>query len=190
GRADHPAGAYPVLDHHGLAEPCLQPLGEQPCQDIVSAADGLRDNDGDAAGREVVAASALARCGKQQGGKHERSEQGPPTHHRVSIVRHHGGRRLESQLLSVCHPRPRQNGTTMPSSGASQFTRSTRLEAIRMPPSACTRWWNAVPANSRWLSRRYSIITNFERTVQAWVLLSSIETLAMMRLVRDRGSCE
>src|SRR5262249_8460726 len=32
-----------------------------------------------------------------------------------------------------------QNGTTMPSSGASQLSRFTRFEAMKMPPSACTR---------------------------------------------------
>ena len=40
------------------------------------------------------------------------------------------------------------------------------------------------------LSRRYSIIRNFERTVQASLPLSSIVTLPTMRLVRERGSCE
>src|SRR5262249_39116146 len=83
-----------------------------------------------------------------------------------------------------------QNGTTMPSGGASQLTRFTRFEAMKMPPSACTRRWKAVPANSRWLSRRYSIMTNFERTVQALLPLSSIDTLLTMRQVRERGSCE
>src|SRR5438477_609866 len=83
-----------------------------------------------------------------------------------------------------------QNGCVMPSSGASQFTRSTRFQAIRIAPSSCTRRCHAVPANSRCCSLRYSIIRNFERTVAARPSASSIVTWAITRLVRERGSCE
>ena len=61
-----------------------------------------------------------------------------------------------------------QNGIVMPSIGASQLTRSTRFQAIMMRPSACTRRCMAVPPNRRCCSRRYSIIMNLERTVQAF----------------------
>ena len=36
--------ARPVVDHEGLAEPFRQPLGNQPCDDIVSAARGKADD--------------------------------------------------------------------------------------------------------------------------------------------------
>ena len=53
----------------------------------------------------------------------------------------------------------------MPSSGASQLTRSTRFEAMRMlPPSDRQRDETTVPPNSRCSLRRNSISTNFDRT--------------------------
>ena len=66
----------------------------------------------------------------------------------------------------------------MPSSGASQLTRSTRFQAIMMRPSACTRRCSAVPPKRRCCSRRYSIMTNLERTVQDFAGLSSMRDVA------------
>jgi hypothetical protein len=48
-------------------------------------------------------------------------------------------RRRRQEVPSPISQIANQNGTTMPSSGASQLTRLTRLEAMKMPPSASTR---------------------------------------------------
>ena len=71
----------------------------------------------------------------------------------------------------------------MPSSGASQLTRSTRFQAMRMAPSICTRRCHAVPANSRCCSRggiRSSGISSARCRPRPSP--SSIVTLATMRL--------
>ena len=58
--------ARPVVDHEGLAEPFRQPLGNQPRDDIVSAARGKADNDAHRP-RWICLRPSDARHGRERG---------------------------------------------------------------------------------------------------------------------------
>ena len=64
--ADRAAGAADILDHHALAEPFAQALGEQPRQHVGGGAGRERHHDADGAGREYVALRSPADAAAQQ----------------------------------------------------------------------------------------------------------------------------
>ena len=112
------------------------------------------------------------------------------------------------------HLKLQVGGAPVNTMGDGQYTASVQLFPNPQPHSSCTPAGSScaihklgpssyeifykytvtsdgqVPPKFRCVSLRYSSSWNLERTVQELPCASSIVTLAMMRLVRERGSCE
>jgi hypothetical protein len=80
-RADHAAGAGPVLDHEGLAETVLQDVADQAGRDIGRATGAKGNNDPDRPGRIILReASGGEKGGSRQNGCRQREGKAWPRH--------------------------------------------------------------------------------------------------------------
>jgi len=71
--ADHAAGAGPILDHDGLAEPLLQRLPDDTADDVAPAAGAERHDDANGPMRPFLRGGADDKAEDQRAGGCDRS---------------------------------------------------------------------------------------------------------------------